>query len=291
MGICYIFNFTNNNDIVEYDIFKRTLNDEIVICADIIVNNYINLLDDFQNQLYGYFYLLITQKEYPLYFPGMNDDPYFNDITRFEYNFTYYTFSILNVTNFKTKTIPKLIKEYNPVTDVFYPVENEPNEDYNNFYYSVKLEKDENMFQKGKDTYHFYIYPLFYDNYHHISHTNETKEQNREHVLSLIYILDDNNVYEQYTSLSPYILYLSILYCFTFILIGIIVLNCASYGILIISNSITKPIKDFKTRLKTGISKKNTYLKGLKDKNEFTYQGININNLISLALIGTKNKF
>ena len=62
VGICYISNFTNNNDIIENDIYKKTLNDEIVICEDIIINSYLELMDTAQNNLNCYFYILITQK-------------------------------------------------------------------------------------------------------------------------------------------------------------------------------------------------------------------------------------
>ena len=225
-----------------------------------------------------------------MYYPGMMDDTYFSDITRYEYNYTFYTFSILNVTNFNSITLPKLIKEYNPDTDIEIPLE-DANDYYNtsnNYYYAVKLNEGENTFQKGDEIYEYYIYPIFYDNYH-LNERNEKIDISREHVLSIVFVVSHNHINEQYTSLFPYIKYLSLLYCFTFLLIGSIIILCASYGIFIISNNITKPIKDIKSRLKAGITKKNTVLKGLKDKNEFTYEGININKLISLGLMGKKN--
>ena len=294
VGICYIFNFTKNNDILENDIYKKSLNDEIVICADVIINNYIELLDKFQNQLYGYFFILITQKKYPMYYPGMSEDPYANDITRYEFNYTFYTFSILNLTNFNSITLPKLIKEYNPDTDIEFPSsdesDNENNYNISNvYYYAVKMEEGENTFQKGDEIYEYYIYPIFYDNYHFNLDTEEKTEFKREHVLSIVYAVSQNHINEQYTSLYPYIKYLSILFCITFIIIGSIILLCSSYCLFIISNNITKPIKDIKSRLKTGLSKKNTLLKGLKEKNVFTYEGININKLISLGIIGKKS--
>ena len=295
VGICYIFNFTNNNDIIEKDVYKKTLNDEIVICADVVINSYLDLLDTSQNQLYGYFYILITQKKFPLYYPGMLEDSYINDITRFEFNFYSYTFSILNVTNFNTKTLPKLIKEYNQNTDIILPTEEDSNENNNptnsedHYYYAVKMGKDENTFQKGDNIFQYYIYPIYYDNYKLNTDLNEKKEQQKEHVLSIVYVVSKNNINEQYFSLTPYIKFLALLYCFTFILIGCIILNCASYGIFIISKNITKPIKDIKSRLKAGIYKKNTILKGIKSKNEFTYEGFNLNKLISLGLIGKKH--
>ena len=290
VGICYIFNFTNNNDIIDNDIYKKTLNDEIVICADVIINSYIELLDTSQNQLYGYFYILITQKKYPMYYPGMLEDPYYNDITRYEFNYSYYNFSISDVTNFNTITLPKLIKEYNPDKDILLPNNfNEKNDKENKYYYTVKMKEKENLFQKGNETFEFYIYPLVYDNYHFDSNnSNEKVNRSKEHVLSIVYIMSQNNYNEQFNTLFPYIKFLSSLFCTTFLLIGFIMLICASYGVFIISNNITKPIKDIKSRLKAGISKKNNILKGLKDKNEFYYQGININKLISLGIIGKK---
>ena len=68
---------------------------------------------------------------------------------------------------------------------------------------------NENSFLKGNQTYRFFIYPLFYDNY--------KKENNKEHVLSIIYVIDQDNYYEQF---SPYISFLSILFCITFFIIG-----------------------------------------------------------------------
>ena len=297
IAICYIFNFTNNNDILENDFYKKTLNDEIILCAEVIVNSYIKLLESSQNQLNGYYYILITQKKYPIYYPGMDDDPYINDITRYEYNYSFYAFSILNVTNFNSITLPKLIKEYNPDEDILFPEslnDDEDDEDddnsfnfENNYYYSIKMENGQNTFQKGNDIYEYYIYPIFYDNYSPNPLTKE-KENKREHILSIVYIVGKNTINEQFISLFPYVKFLSILYSFTFLLIGTIMLLCASYGIFIISNNITKPIKDIKSRLRAGLSKENAVLRGLKDKNEFTYEGININKLISLGLIGKK---
>ena len=287
LAICYIFNFTNNNDIIENDIFKKTLNDEIVVCADVVINSYIELLDTYQNQLHGYFYILLTQKKYPMYYPGMLEDQYLNDITRYEFNFSYYNFSISNVTNFNTITLPKLIKEYNPEEDILLPnSQNEKDNKENKYYYTVKMKENKNLFQKGNETFEFYIYPLFYDNYHFYSdNPNEKVNGSKEHVLSIIYILNQNNFNQQFNSLFPYIIFLSTIFCITFLLIGLIILICASYGAFIISNNITKPIKDIKFRLKAGISKKNNIIKGLKDKNEFYYQGIHINKLISLGII------
>ena len=295
VGICYIFNFTNNNEVIENDLYKKTLNDEIVICADVIINAYLDLLDTSQNKLYGYFYILITQKRFPLYYPGMLEDSYINDITRFEYNFYSYTFSILNVTNFNTITLPKLIKEYDQDKDIILPTENsDENSPFNsedNYYYAVKMDQYENTFQKGDNIFQYHIYPVYYDNYRLNPNSYEKTEQKKEHVLSIIYVISKKHINEQYSSLNPIITFLSVLYCFTFILIGCIILNCASYGIFIISKNITKPIKDIKSRLKAGIYKKNTNLKGIKNKNEFTYEGINLNKLISLGLIGKKNGF
>ena len=284
VGVCYLFNFTSNIEQIKGDIYKQTLNDEFLICSDVIIDSYIELFDNVQNQLYGYFFISITQKKYPMYYPGMLEDPYINDITRYEYNYTDYNFSILNVKEFNTKTLPKMIKEYNPETDIILQ-NNQNGKDLNiqkNQYYSIKINEDNNTYQKGNETFKYNIYPLFFDNYHS---SNEGINNNKEHVLSVIYIMSQNNDYEQ---LTPYIVFLSILFCPTFFIIGWIIIICASYGIFVISNNITKPIKDIKTRIRAGLSKKNNIIKRIKDKNEFTYQGININKLISLGLINKK---
>ena len=292
VSACYIFNFTNNSDIVENDIYKKTLNDEIIVCADIFVSSYFQIFDNFQKELYGYFYLSITQKKYPMYYPGMTEDPFFSDITRFEYNYSYFTFSILNVTNFNTITLPKLIKEYNPDTDINIPQANKYDIRDEKHYYTVKMNNSENTFQKGENIFNYFIYPIFFDNYNLNSDNNNNmkkENKNKEHILSLIYIMNENDINGPLDALSPYVKFLSILYCLIFILIGFIIMMCASYGVFIISSNIIKPINDIKSRLQAGLMKKSNILKGDKNKNEFTYQGININKLISLGLIGKKN--
>ena len=292
VSACYIFNFTNNSDIVESDIYKKTLNDEIIVCADIFITSYFQLIDNFQKELYGYFYLLITQKKYPMYYPGMTEEPFFSDITRFEYNYSYFTFSILNVTNFNTITLPKLIKEYNPDTDINIPQDNKYDIRDEKHFYTVKMNNSENTFQKGENIFNYFIYPIFFDNYNLNSENNNSmkrRKRNKEHILSLIYIMNENDINGQLNALSPYVKFLSILYCLIFILIGFIIMMCASYGVFIISSNIIKPINDIKSRLQAGLMKKSNILKGDKNKSEFTYQGININKLISLGLIGKKN--
>ena len=126
--------------------------------------------------------------------------------------------------------------------------------------------KNEKLFQKGDNIFQYYIYPIYYDNYKLNSDLNEKRKQQKEHVLSIVYVISKNNINDQYSSFTPYIKFLALLYCFTFILIGSIILNCTSYGIFIISKNITQSIKDFKSRLKAGIYKKNTILKGIKTK-------------------------
>ena len=294
ISLCYIFNFTNNDDIVKDDTYKKTLNDEIIICADIIIDSYMKLFNNFQTQIYGYFYILITHKKYPLYYPEMLEDPYFNDITRLEFNSSFSTFSILNVTNFNSITVPKLIKEYNPLTEIIKPTtisSEEKKEMDNNYLFTVKMSEGENTFQKGQETFQYYIFPIFFDNYHLYSNVNNEQraEKSREHILSIIYTVGESDFHQQYIALFPYVKFLTILYCITFVVLTSIILICANYGIFAISNNITRPIKDIKSRLQAGLLKKNNLLKGFKNKNEYTYQGININKLISLGLIGKKN--
>ena len=301
ISLCYMFNFTDNTDIVEDDIYKKALNDEIIICADINIESIYKLLDNFQTEIYGYFFIAITQNKFPMYYPGMTEDPYFNDITRFEFNYSLSGFSILNVTNFNTITLPKLIKEYNPNTDILTPTNKK--KDIQSFfrderhYYTVKIPKNESTFQKGQKDFQYFIYPIFFGNYYYNSHDQEDntekregeKEKVKEHVLSLVYIINEDDFNQQFQALFPYVKFLSILYCIIFVLIGTIILNCSSCGVFIISSNIIKPINDIKSRLQAGLTKKNNNLKGIKNKNEFTYQGININKLISLGLIGKKN--
>ena len=293
ISLCYVFNFTNNNDIVKDDIYKKTLNDEIIICADIIIDPYMDLFNNFQSQLYGYFYILITHKKYPMYYPEMLVDPYFNDITRLEFNSTFSTYSILNVTNFNSITLPKLIKEYNPQTEIINPnISSKDEKELDNRYlYTVKMGKGENTFQKGQETFQYYIFPIFFDNYHLYSNSDDDQkvEKKREHILSIIYTVSESDFHQQYNALFPYVKFLSILYCITFVLLSSMILICINYGIFAISNNITRPIKDIKSRLQAGLLKKNNLLKGFKNKNEYTYQGISINKLISLGLIGKIN--
>ena len=97
--------------------------------------------------------MAITQRKYPMYYPGMLKDEYFNDITRYEFNYTYYNFSISNVMNFNTITLPKLIKEYNPDKDILLP--KDPKEEdltsqKTKYYYNINKNRNKNSFLKYK---------------------------------------------------------------------------------------------------------------------------------------------
>ena len=104
---------------------------------------------NYEEQLSGYFYITRTNTKLPLFFPGMNEDTYPNDITRFEFNFSYYEFATTDVVNFNTYILPSLIKEYNAVNDLVLPGHN------NLLYYSVQ--NNENSFKKGNLELNYYI--------------------------------------------------------------------------------------------------------------------------------------
>ena len=98
---------------------------------------------NYEEQLSGYFYITKTFSKLPLFFPGMNEDPYPNDITRFEFNFTYYDFDTTNVVNFNTFVLPSLIKEYN-TSDLILPNDENNKDKENLLYYSVNYTNGNN---------------------------------------------------------------------------------------------------------------------------------------------------
>ena len=137
ISICHIFNFTNKSeDKSDDDYYLLFLNDEIIICADIVINNYFEIFMKYEQQLTGYFYITKTFSRFPLFFPGMDKDLYPNDITRFEFNYSYYDFSTTDVVNFNTYILPKLTKEYNNVDELILPYNNENKDNYS-LYFSV----------------------------------------------------------------------------------------------------------------------------------------------------------
>ena len=276
--LCYIFNFTDIDEIDDNN-FKQLLDDEIIICANIIIDSINNMFDSFQNQLYGYYYILITNTKYPLYFPGISSDSYFNDIITFEFNHSS-TYSILDITNFKTKTLPNLIKEYDYNKDIIIPNDSHIGINYEDttFYYSVKTENLDNNYYKGEEPYKYSIFPIFFDDYH--------EKGKKEHVLSIIFTdnLKDTEIMK--TGLRKQVIFISVFYCCVFGLICIILVTCLSQTIYIFGKNITKPIKDIKERLQKDSSKKfDMNLKEQNNKNEFKYQDININKLIALGLL------
>ena len=276
--LCYIFNFTEP-DVIEDNTFKQILDNEIVICANIKIDSIIDMFDSFQNQLYGYYYILITKTKYPLYFPGISIDSYFNDIITFEFNHSSY-YSIQDITNFKTQTLPDLIGEYDYDKDIIIPNDSHIGINYDDttFYYSVQPNNLNNNYYKGGEIYKYSIFPIFFDDYH--------EKGKREHVLSVIFTdnLKDTEIMRQ--GLDKEILFLSVFYCCVFALICIILVTCLSQTIFIFGKNITKPIKDIKERLQKDSSKKfDMSLKEQNNKNEFKYQDININKLISLGLL------
>jgi hypothetical protein len=192
----------------------------------------------------------------------MNEDTYPNDITRFEFNFSYYEFATTDVVNFNTYILPLLIKEYNAVNDLVLPGNN------NLLYYSVQ--NNENSFKKGNLELNYYIYPIYFNN-----------GTSQEHIISIIYVIDKNIYKNQLNILSfklNQIIYLSLIIT---IIISIIISYIIHYIIYIFSMNITKPIKVKLTQNEIINKKKNI---------NYTYQGIDINKLISLGLILKKAK-
>ena len=263
ISICHIFNFTTpDTEKINDDYYLKFLNDEIVICADIKVNDYFKIFMNYEEQLSGYFYITRTNTKLPLFFPGMNEDTYPNDITRFEFNFSYYQFATTDVVNFNTYILPSLIKEYNAVNDLVLPGNN------NLLYYSVQ--NNENSFKKGNLELNYYIYPIYFNN-----------GTSQEHIISIIYVIDKNIYKNQLNILSfklNQIIYLSLIIT---IIISIIISYIIHYIIYIFSMNITKPIKVKLTQNEIINKKKNI---------NYTYQGIDINKLISLGLILKKAK-
>ena len=269
ISICHIFNFTMADKEDFDDYYLLFVNDEIVICADIIINNYYTLLMNFEDQLEGFFYITKTNSRFPLFFPRMNDDPYPNDITRFVFNFSYSDFDATNVVNFNMYILPKLIKEYND-TDLILNNElsNENNKDNNILIYSVN--NTENLLKKGDLEYKYFIYPIFFNN-----------DEIKEHVLSIIYVVDKNRYKNQLNSLSSKLnplIYLGLIMMIGF---GIIIILILHYIIYVFSMNITKPIK---------IKLKQNAIINKKKINKYSYQGIDMNNLVSLGLILKKAK-
>ena len=263
LSICHIFNFTKkeDNDMNYEDYYLKFLNDEIVICADIIIDNYFKLFMNYEEQLSGYFYITKTYSKLPLFFPGMNEDIYPNDITRFEFNFSYYDFDTTNVVNFNTFVLPSLIKEYDPDKDLVLP-NDEGNNGENLLYYSVK--NGANSFKKGDLEFNYYIHPVYFDS-----------EKGKEHVLSIIYVVDKNLYKDQLFTLSSKLYQITYLSLFIILIFGIIIAYIFHYLIYIFSLNITKPIK-VKLKQNANIAPKKNSV--------YTYQGIDINKLIAMGL-------
>ena len=271
ISICHIFNFTqeDNNDYSFDDYYQLFLNDEIVICADIVINQYFKILMNFEAQLSGYFYITKTNSKMPLFFPGMNEDSYPNDITRFEFNFSFYKFDATNVVDFNTFVLPMLIKEYYENNDLILPNDtNDENKDENLLYYSVR--NDKNIFYKGDLELKYFIYPIYFNN-----------GDIKEHILSIIYVVDKNIYKNQLNFLSPKLYEITFVCLFISIIFAIMNACVIHYIIYIFSMNMTKSIK-VKLKQNAKLSQK----KNLK----YYYQGIDINKLITLGLIQKKAK-
>ena len=269
ISLCHIFNFTElekeKNDWKLDDYYQLFLNDEIVICADIKINNYLNIFMNYEEQLSGYFYITKTHSQLPLFFPGMNEDLYPNDITRFEFNFSHYNFDTSNVVYFNTYVLPKLIKEYDANTELV--LDNNDNSLCNS------AKNDENIFQKGNMEFKYFIYPIYYNNH------EETNYE--EHVLSIIYVVDKNIYKNQLNFISSKHNQISILSLFITIIICIIIAYVIHYVIYTFSKNMTKSIK-----VKLKQNEKMNQKKNVK----YYYQGIDMNKLIALGLILKKAK-
>jgi hypothetical protein len=163
-----------------------------------------------------------------------------------------------------------LIKEYDENNDLVLP--NEINSENNNkdklLYYSVK--NDKNTFIKGNLDLKYFIYPIYFNNF-----------DIKEHILSIIYVVDKNIYKNQLDFLSPKLYEITFVTLFIGIIFVIMMAYVIHYIIYIFSMNMTKSIK-----LKLKQNAKLNQKKNVK----YYYQGIDINKLITLGLIQKKAK-
>jgi len=259
-------------------------NNTISICLDLALGDMMQLLDNFNKQTYGYFFIVRVGSDIPIYYPMVTNFPYFANIQRFEFDNSI-DFYLEELINYKF-TVNNFIENYDYITEENALNRQSRNSTYNNDtngsflnYTFFDLKTDPRLtgsYSKNKVINYYNIFPIN-------MYMNESNPNASNHVMSLIYITQYETIKNTITEFQKLFyprLFVSI---FLFCLFGIILILISWHLITSISNNIVNPIKNLKKLIQDmSLSEKLSSNVRSNQNNTTSYNNTNQNMNLSL---------
>ena len=216
---------------------EGSVDDCSLFCVDILYDSIVTMLDNLNRRIPGYFFVMPTNIDIPIYYPNINsDDYYLTDITRFEFPLNQDHF-INEVSDYKHNVIKSIIAEYdsdastdkasNTSSNIFIPKK---------FYDAVQHTF---AYTKGNALFEYNIFPVvFFDN------SNQAVN-----LLNIVYVVnkDEGDDPKDYCGLNIY--YVAVLFCCHVIIVGCTLLAFFTEIITNIGKNLIYQINDFKKKI------------------------------------------
>ena len=192
-----------------------TQNEVISLCQDLDMNFINNQLDSINNKIPGYFFLMKTGSEIPIYYPMEFINSDYINLANMEFSMKneYYNDEI----SLFIKNLPSLIKEYK----------------YSNELYQNIISFD---MSKNNEKYNYSLFPIFFE-------IPNNPDQKKMHLLTLVYVNPYNKDFQ-----GTYV-YSTLLIVVIYFLMECFLLLLCKYLIISIAKNIVMPIKIIKDLL------------------------------------------
>ena len=218
---------------------SASIDESSLFCVDILYNNIVTMLDNLNRRIPGYFFVMPTNIDIPIYYPNINNDDYYlTDITRFEFPLNQDHF-INEVSDFKRNVIKHIIAEYDSDMNA------NGNGDSNNIFIPKKFyDAVQHTFKytKGNAVFEYNIFPVvFFDKTEDVVHD--------VNLINIVYVVNktEGESPRDYCGLNVY--YIAVVFCCHVIIIGCTLLAFFTEIITNVGKNLIYQINDFKKKI------------------------------------------
>ena len=223
------------------------IDDSTLYCVDILYNNIVTMLDNLNRRIPGYFFVMPTNIDIPIYYPNINNDDYYlTDITRFEFPLTQEHF-VNEVNDYKHNVIKHIIAEYNGDysgnnvygrNDIFVPKK---------FYDAVQHTF---KYVKGGALFEYNIFPVVF-----VDKEGNDGSVRDVNLINIVYVVNktEGERSKEYCGLNVY--YIAVVFSCHVVIVGCTLLAFFTEIITSIGKNLIYQINDFKKKIEQNYDK------------------------------------
>jgi len=230
LGISVCINFLDM-----FEASPKDYEDDIVICLDVSNNFITSQLNQFNQNIYGYYFISRIQSDFPIYYPNQDAYPSYLTITRYEFdlNTTFYLNELdeyaIAANEFKKYISEAEIKNYNYDSMESYALRK-------------SIKNITGSYRKWNSETSYTIYPISF-------YIDPLKPRNKTHFMSLIYIYENDFSATMLSRFQKNLTWRIVLQVILFFTMGAILLLIGWNLLIGIAISIVRPIKNLKNLL------------------------------------------